>query len=79
MRLCFGDYIGKTCEGHYKCPFESDCFVETSLKKGYCDCEFKQNCHLSRQYVAKKYNKSNSECWFYNKFKQLEEERNVSK
>lgn len=52
MRECFGDYMGKTCQGHHGCPHEGPCFTETSLTKGECDCPHKASCHLPRQWLA---------------------------
>jgi hypothetical protein len=46
------------CEGHNDCIDKRDCFSETSIKKGTCDCSYKASCHLPRQKVQTEFRKS---------------------
>lgn len=55
LKPCFGDFMGKTCQGHYGCVHELDWLNKHNLEKGECECKYKANCHIPRQHVQTKY------------------------
>lgn len=74
MKECYGNFLTSICTkngGHHKCPHydkgNGNCFAETS-KKGPCDCEFKQYCHIPRQETRMLFEKVKEECDFYKMF-----------
>jgi hypothetical protein len=70
MKECFGNYMRyPTCKGHHDCK-EAGCFSKTNIDKGVCDCPYKASCHVSRQYLQKRFREEDSDykvedCDFY--------------
>lgn len=61
---CFGNSSGYYC--NYECSKNNGCYGVTMKKWGVCDCEFKPNCHLSRQMLQEEFKKDRPdyECSF---------------
>lgn len=68
MKPCFGDYMGKTCEGHRGCAHELECSRKYNTEKGECDCKYKKSCHIPRQHVRTSF--PDMPCNFYGYFEE---------